>query len=1004
MRTKLYFVITLFAFFALAALPNSFAQGTLAQPSVRLVYFLPSDRPVRPDRIEALRELIKDTQAFYADEMERHGYGRKTFRVETDADGDPIVHRFNGRFNENYYYQPLTDFKVWEEVFEHFDDFQHVYFIAIDLSSELLNGGNSCGLGGLMFFPSNIETPAFSFGSVAVRHRDVTEGEEVVGGSAIIPASGHCFFDDVYDANHPLRVTTHELAHAFGLDHDFSDPDSAVGGRGVRFSECDTEWLSVSRFFNSTPVSENASGDIQLISPPTYSAQGVTLRFEVTDTDGLHQAQLLVPEDGSWGPWKLIGCHGLDGETQRVEFLSSELNSAPERVMLQFMDALGNITWATFLVDIASVLPPPKFVSIPDTNLAQAVREALNLNPNARITDQKMWGLKELHATEKQIKNLTGLEHATNLTLLSLSNNNISDISALASLTNLTRLYLRHNSIHDISAVANLTNLTELDLNNNNILDISAVANLTNLTRLLLYGSSIHDISAVANLTNLTVLVFAGNTISDISAIANLTNLTDLYLHGNTISNIVPLIALTRLKLLVVSENPISDRETLARLMAQGTVVYFTNTPAFETPGEKITDEWVWLVVPTLDVDDGVDAARSGRDFLSEASGGTLTEADVAVNGATAGTRVGDRAWTSGSLAPTGSNNLGELVDTYGLGTDIGDHPVAYGVVSIESATYQDTRLYIGALPVKVWLNGAFVHLNTYGDWWSVSDYRTAVPVTLNPGANLLFIAAYRQYPWENWGAFFGFQDGTDYTVGAPGAGNLDINRDGQVNIIDLVWVAISYGMRGDGLPADVNADGIVNVADFAAVAAGVDAVNPLPQGMEQVLLAALEQAIEIEGVAVAPMGFGDSRRDLVYGNVAAALVDARLLAKTGDARLRKGVALLETLLELLREMRAIPETTALLPNYPNPFNPETWLPYHLAKDADVTLRIYAANGQLIRRLAIGHQPAGIYQSKSRAAYWDGKNETGETVASGVYFYTLTTSEFTATRKMLIRK
>ncbi len=143
MKTKPYFVITLCAFFTLIVLPRSFAQGPLEQPSIRLVYFLPNDRPARPDRIEALRQLIKDTQQFYADEMERHGFGRKTFRVETDTDGEPIVYRFNGRFNERHYYQRLTDFKVWEEFFQQVNDLQHVYLIAIDLSYELLNEGET---------------------------------------------------------------------------------------------------------------------------------------------------------------------------------------------------------------------------------------------------------------------------------------------------------------------------------------------------------------------------------------------------------------------------------------------------------------------------------------------------------------------------------------------------------------------------------------------------------------------------------------------------------------------------------------------------------------------------------------------------------------------------------------------------------------------------------------------------------------------------------------------
>ena len=122
------------------------------------------------------------------------------------------------------------------------------------------------------------------------------------------------------------------------------------------------------------------------------------------------------------------------------------------------------------------------------------------------------------------------------------------------------------------------------------------------------------------------------------------------------------------------------------------------------------------------------------------------------------------------------------------------------------------------------------------------------------------------------------------------------------------------------------------------------------------------------------------------------------------DARLAKWMPLLEELLQTLSEMQAIPETTALLPNYPNPFNPETWIPYHLAKDAEVTLTIYDMRGVAIRELLLGYQSAGVYESRGRAAYWDGRNKFGEPVASGVYFYTLTAGDFTATRKLLIQK
>ena len=127
-------------------------------------------------------------------------------------------------------------------------------------------------------------------------------------------------------------------------------------------------------------------------------------------------------------------------------------------------------------------------------------------------------------------------------------------------------------------------------------------------------------------------------------------------------------------------------------------------------------------------------------------------------------------------------------------------------------------------------------------------------------------------------------------------------------------------------------------------------------------------------------------------------LQEARQINLT-DPDFQRGVVALERLLTVL-----IPEETTLLRNYPNPFNPETWIPYQLSEPADVTVSIYSADGKLVRMLALGNQPMGIYESRNRAAYWDGRNEFGEPVASGIYFYTLTAGDFTATRKMLIRK
>ena len=148
------------------------------------------------------------------------------------------------------------------------------------------------------------------------------------------------------------------------------------------------------------------------------------------------------------------------------------------------------------------------------------------------------------------------------------------------------------------------------------------------------------------------------------------------------------------------------------------------------------------------------------------------------------------------------------------------------------------------------------------------------------------------------------------------------------------------------------------------------------------------------------------AQRDISAEDVHGLLTRAKALPETtqADPVYQRDIAILEQLLATLRQPQVVPKQTALLPNYPNPFNPETWIPYQLSKSTNVTVSVYSVNGNLIRTLDLGHQPAGMYQSKSRAAYWDGRNEFGERVASGLYFYTLTAGDFTATRKMLIRK
>ena len=157
---------------------------------------------------------------------------------------------------------------------------------------------------------------------------------------------------------------------------------------------------------------------------------------------------------------------------------------------------------------------------------------------------------------------------------------------------------------------------------------------------------------------------------------------------------------------------------------------------------------------------------------------------------------------------------------------------------------------------------------------------------------------------------------------------------------------------------------------------------------------------------AVTSVAFSPDGNTLVSGSRDSTILlwEFRRFATWGDIKYTAADGTMHTP-ELPSSITALmPVGTALLPNYPNPFHPETWIPYQLKKSAEVTLTIYDMNGGRVRTLAVGHQPAGVYRSHERAAYWDGRNRRGELVANGVYFYTLSAGDFSATRKMLVGK
>ena len=294
--------------------------------TVRMVYFVPNDRPSREEVVDSMKTVIKRVQTFYAEQMQAHGYGHKTFRFETDALGEPLVHRVEGQHPDSHYLRSTAGRAV-VEIEQAFDADANDYLIVVDHSLDAIVLGNGGHAGGIAF------------------------EDDKNSGYAVVP--------------HSVRFTTvaHELGHTFGLQHDFRDDAyiMSYGGRQDRLSGCAAEFLAVHPYFNpAVPIEDGQPPTVELTSSNRYpeGSESVPVQLEVSDSDGVHQVILFataIDFGVATGGSELKTCRGLAGETDVVvdfEYdggvpsspVSSLSDPAVHRVVVLAVDTDGDVS------------------------------------------------------------------------------------------------------------------------------------------------------------------------------------------------------------------------------------------------------------------------------------------------------------------------------------------------------------------------------------------------------------------------------------------------------------------------------------------------------------------------------------------------------------------------------------------------------------------------------------------------------------------------------------
>ena len=768
-------------------------------------------------------------------------------------------------------------------------------------------------------------------------------------------------------------------------NNSISDISPLVSNTGLR----DGDWVNVKgNPLNAVSINTHI---------PTLQSRGVAVEFDPPQTVNIPDANLRAKIESALGKASgatitatdMAGLTGLNARSANISNLTG-LEHATNLISLY----LGNNS----ISDISALSDLTKL-----TGLYLEDNSISDILPLSGLTK-----LTELTLEDSNISDISPLSGLTNLTDLSLWGNSISDLSPLSGLTNLTDLTLGYNSILDLSPLLGLTNLTDLSLSDGEIVDISPLLGLTNLTALNLFNNTISDISAVSGLTNLTRLWLGGNSISNISAVSGLTNLTELFISGNSISDLSPLVSNTGLgdgDWVDVKGNPlntVSINTHIPTLQSRGVAVEFDNIESFQfdlSVPAGISLIHVPLKVTTVG---GVPKTIEFIGNLYDALGGADTVNFLITYDPTIG------GWSNYSNPQDkGGPADNALTDDQGI-IALMKQPVTVQLAGDPLGTNGTSTITLNQGPNLVGLPLRDSRITRVSDLFALDGIGGNVPA--------IILADRGEFKLVG-------------RAGDPG----DIEITGGQSFILIAQRAATVGISGEGWTnvSGTSAAPPVGNADLhSSLILGIQVTDTTP-------VLALRGAVVDEQAGLNKIGFRVTVKNLSTGRAVTAVkapdevgyrltvvdIETGRAATIGDTLeisaqspnpffgvqpLRYTVTVEDVKRSLIQlpelVVYEIPAETELLHNYPNPFNPETWIPYRLAEDAFVTLIIYDLSGRVVRTLEVGHRIAAVYESRSKAIYWDGRNEFGEQAASGVYFYHLSAGDYSTTRKMLVVK